>query len=120
MKIKRFNENSQDIPEVGDYVIMNVAISNGQDKREEIKNYVNNTVGKIINIRTSENGKNVFHPYRDIVVVYEKVPSEIKNWFSYDRIGKYYYRTLSEKMLIAFGKTIEEVELKMRSNKYNL
>lgn len=123
MKIKRFNENLQDIPVVGDYVLAKIDVSNSSlVYKDELMKFVNNTIGQISKIRINMG---------DIVVVYDNVPNKIKSWFNFtgydndndsngNKYNVLYSRSFDFDRIVMFGKTIEEVELKMISNKYNL
>ena len=122
MKIKRFNENSQETPEVGDYVLVKIDVSNSSlSYKNELMDYINNTIGQICKIRNQ---------LGDIVIVYDNIPNEIKSWFKYSYEYNYnsenfvgygsYTRAIDKNKIVAFGKTIEEVELKISAKKYNL
>lgn len=113
-KFKIFENNSK--LEVGDYVLMSTNAPN-----EIIKEYINNTIGQI---------EKVFPDKRDIwnnvsvgniVVKYKNVPNGYEEWFKreYSKKGTF-LRQFHPNKVVAFGKTPEEVELKLNTDKYNL
>jgi len=110
MKILKFNESiNKKVPEVGDYVLIEpVGI-------KSISNFVKNNPGEIIKIGTFSNGE-VF----TIVVKYENVPDIISAYFNYisdkNIKSKLFYVT----DILEIGSTLEELELNISTNKFNM
>ncbi len=100
--IKKF-ESTQDLPEVGDYVLMN---SYGIDN---VVDFITNNYGIFLN---SYVDKLSVKP--KIRVRYENIPGDIDLFF-HDGT-----RTFDIDLLIAYGKTIEELEMKLKTKKFNL
>jgi len=100
--IKKF-ESTQDLPEVGDYVLMNSYDTN------VLVDFINNNYGIFIN---SYVDKLSVKP--KIRVRYENIPGSIDLFF-HDGT-----RTFDLDLLVAYGKTIEELELRLKAKKFNL
>lgn len=97
------------IPEVGDYAIMQI-----QTTDRGIDNFVCNTIGKISDIQWSTDGI-----VQRIGVIYTDVPNKLQWWFS--RMGpNRYKRNYTPNRLSQFAKTKEELEMILNANKYNL
>ena len=112
--IKKF-ENIDIEPEVGDYVLMRINLIDSI-KKDEINNYINNTIGQIIQIHPST---------EEIRIRYDNIPDNIKDWFRNHKDwikdnGDFYSRILQINKIVAIGKTPEEVILNRDINKYNL
>ena len=103
---------SLDEPKVGDYVYMrSSAIS------EEVKDLVNNSVGKITKITYEFNyedvDKNGLIEYIDVKYNF---PESILKKFG-DKLND---RGFNPDQLVAFAPTIKELELKVAAKKYNI
>lgn len=110
MKYLKTYENLTIEPKVGDYALMRVNLLLYKDK-DEVNDFVNNTIGQIIEIHKDE----------EIRIRYDNVPDNIKDWFLNDRKGeKRYSRILSKKNIVAIGETPEDVKFNKVINKYNL
>jgi len=94
--------------QVGDYVIC--AYKYTYDSSNNIKNlanFIKNNIGIIIK-----------YDDQDILIKYDNVPDNIKMFFNGKDLN---IRSLIDtKSILAFGKTIEELEIKLAANKYNL
>ena len=98
-------------PKVGDYVLLKTNSQTYKDS-EIVNNFINNTIGKIIILSGDL-----------ITVKFDNVPLKIEDYFSkeYGRYGDITYsRVFLDNRIVAFGSTIEEVELKVRTEKYNI
>jgi hypothetical protein len=104
--LKRF-ENHTNI-EVGDYVICKYPTI-PETRNINIKNlaeFINNNIGYVI--RCEE----------DLDIQYKNVPENINIFFSGKKLD---IRTdVDKNKILAFGKTLEELELKLVANKYNI
>lgn len=111
MKYLKTYENLTIEPKVGDYVLMRVNLELYKDK-DEVNDFVNNTIGQIIEIHKDE----------EIRIRYDNVPDNIKDWFLNERHKgeKTYSRILSKKNIVAIGETPEDVKFNKVINKYNL
>jgi len=110
MKYIKKYENYVDTPQIGDYVLIHT-----NSNAKNVANFVNNTIGKIIDIRFKY--KDIFeleHP-GDLRVEYEEVPEDVQSWF-FDKNK----RTFTLEQIISFGKTKKELEEKLAEKKYNL
>lgn len=113
MKYIKTYENINEL-QIGDYAIF--IPGNIIPKSED---FFNNTIGKIINKSRQ---------YKDISygVEYENIPKFIKEYYCAWRQhadGTQYLENIiwfRQNMIKYYGKTIEEVELKKQSNKFNL
>jgi len=100
--IKKFEQNI-DLPERGDYVLMNsYGIS-------EVEYFVTHNYGVYLNAYIDKLTKDP-----KIRVRYENIPGNIALFFHDDTI------TFDMELLVAYGKTIEELEMKLKANKFNL
>jgi hypothetical protein len=112
--LKRF-EDINDYPEYGDYIQIKINSMN-DDWRE----YVNNTIGEVYGII----GKNAdgFDDDHDMVAVkYDNPPEYVKRWMTFNFYGNdEYTRDFSVERIVAYGKTLEELNMKLRANKFNL
>jgi phenylalanyl-tRNA synthetase beta subunit len=115
--IKKYEDGEEINPQIGDYVLINLKLHFYEHKRE-VMNFINNTIGQIINVYHYNN-----HDVWDdeIRVKYDDVPDTIKSYFSnkYDS-PDYYSRQVSNKKIVEIGKTLEEVQFKISQNKFNL
>jgi len=110
MKILKFYESLTDDVKIGDYALMKIAVYNSFVTSDKIYyKYINTTIGKICNIRK----------YNGINISYENVPYEIKGYFCNNSDGLY-ERNFSNDELFEYGKTIEELQLKLQTKKFNI
>jgi hypothetical protein len=118
--IKSFKifEKLKDVPEIGDYAIMQILTGDFK-----LDNFVNNTIGQISDVQLSEPDPsmsvNLYNEIQRIGVIYNNVPVKIRWWFSKMSHNKY-KRLYTPNNLVEFAKTKEELELKLNANKYNL
>lgn len=126
--LKKFNENTSK-PKIGDYVLIETDSSN-----KKIVDFINNTIGKIIHI--DDNKIDIWGNISigDILVKYDNVPfnrgSANINWFielnpniedtCVRHYGIQYGRHFHPNRIVEFGKTREELEIKLQAKKYNL
>jgi hypothetical protein len=97
-------------PKVGDYVLMRTSISLDQ----ELKKFINNTIGQIININENENL---------IKIAYDNVPAGlIGRVGDFDDTWKWkrYIRAFSLQQIVYFDENEELLKLKIQALKYNL
>jgi hypothetical protein len=99
--IKIFEEYNNK-PEVGDYVLINYKIKYDKD----FESFINNNIGKLFEVDFK---------FNEIEVEYENVPENIKKIWFYNNTVVF---NISD--IVEYGKTIEELELKLASKKYNL
>jgi hypothetical protein len=108
--IKTFeNSENNNFPEVGDYVIFNTNYTN-DEQFIRLSNFLNNNLGIIDKIYMPNYGEK----YR-ADVKYDNIPEDLKLSFRKDGT----IDTILDK-IYAYGKTPEEVEMKVKSKKYNL
>ena len=100
--IKKF-ESTQDLPEVGDYVLMNSYDTN------VLVDFINNNYGIFINSYVDK-----LSVKQKIIVRYENIPGDIDLFF-HDGT-----RTFDLDLLVSYGSTIEELKMRIESNKFNL
>jgi len=100
--IKKF-EKKIDLPDVGDYVLMN---SYGIPKVVE---FITNNYGIFINSYVDK-----LSVKQKIIVRYENIPGDIDLFF-HDGT-----RTFDLDLLVSYGSTIEELKMRIESNKFNL
>ena len=105
--IKKFK--NIDSPEVGDYVIFNTNYVN-DETYIKLGKFLNDNLGII----DKKYKPNYGEKYR-IEVKYDNIPEDLKN--SFRRNGTIDFR---EDMIYEFGKTPEEVYMKVNAKKYNL
>jgi len=96
-------------PKVGDYVLINVDFDN-----RKLTNFINSTIGKVSTIELYSDMEIKYPEHDEIEVEYEYIPSHIRIWF-FNKKRKFKIRRIVE-----FGKTPEELELKIASKNYNL
>lgn len=109
MRFIRKFENFNNEIEVGDYVIIGKKdyLNNAEDY-EEFLNFLNNNYGIVTNI--------IYRSNR-IVVKYNNIPDNIKKrWFSSNNNMRFF----DIDRVIAYGKTKEELDLKLSSEKYKI
>ena len=96
-------ENNIDLPEVGDYVLMNSYSTNS------VINFVTKNFGRLTAVEFDTNLKKYKCRVR-----YENIPDNIDLFF-HDGT-----RIFDIELLVEYGKTIEELKLKLQANKFNL
>jgi hypothetical protein len=112
--IKRF-EDVEDLPEFGDYIQIKIS-STKYDWQE----YINNTIGKVYGI-IGRNEDSFDYDHDMVAVRYENPPKYAKRWMSFNFYGEdEYTRNFSVERIAAYGKTIEELNMKLIVNKFNL
>ena len=108
-KFESFNWNSLRDIKIGDYVIIDSSkLSNFMIKNnvDIYRNFLNSNIGKIINIsRVLDN----------IRVKYENIPDIIKDYFEEDNSI-----FLHPSKIKYFSKTIDDLKLKIDTDKFNL
>ena len=111
--IKKFENNN--LIEVGDYVLIKtVGAITSNEIIKKSKEFVDTHIGKCLNINNSQTPS-------DITIVYENIPSDIHSYFlMYSNLKNTGERKFQINRVIAYGKTIEEVEIKKNASKYNL
>ena len=117
--IKKF-ENINELPNIGDYILIHSTAAD-----VNVRNFVNNTIGVVVGINYSKPGKWGHTSEEQIVVKYENAPAEIQSYFRKpSKITSNYknefLRNYYPEQIVEYGKTKEEVELKIASNKYGL
>jgi len=116
--IKRF-ENLEE-PEIGDYVLLQV----NRNFSNDYKNFINNNIGEIVSIDKNTYTKARHFEIRYYIDTFEEF-SKMKDSFRYISFDveneEYYFSNLfNPDYVVEFGKTKEEVELKIATKKYNL
>lgn len=111
MKILKFYENIIDDIKVGDYVLIKINISKYTQKQIDTEKFINSTIGKIYDIDNR-------HVNTDIYVLYEDVPESIKSYFNTK--NDLYTRSFDIRRIVEYGKTIEELKLKIQTKKFNI
>lgn len=120
--IKRF-ENIEDVPKVGNFVLISMNRSNSvikfggieMPRYNKIKDFVTHNIGKIVNIRLKIVDEFYNKSAGDLRVEYDNIPKDIQSWFSKDN-----KRAFSVDQIVEFGKTKEELEEKLMTKKYNI
>lgn len=99
-------------PQEGDYVVLKINVSPALSYYKEINNFINNTIGKVIRVKNNI-----------IVTTYTDVPKGVINYFTkkYDNYGNIKYtREFDTNRINIIGSTIEDVEMKINTNKFNI
>ena len=106
--VKHYESIINEEPQMGYYVLMRSSLH--LDKyTEETVNFINNTIGQIINDYTNE--RNI---EKNVYVKYENVPIKLKKTFQNNaRMYKY-------SQIVYCSKNKEDIEAIFASNKYNL
>ena len=126
MKHIKTYENLKDKYQVGDFVLINIPYDySGNHKYTE---FINNNIGKLIKTwsveanRVGEKGdENGLAHY--IEIKYNNIPSHIKYMFNHTDDEKKEHNCMmrtNDNYLVSFGKTIEELKMRLSANKYNL
>lgn len=107
--IKKF-ESLKDELHIGDYILMNITSSDIY-----FQHFINNNLGKLVRIDPI---CDVFGTEYDkeVIVRYKKIPQRLRIYFYNEGNTKRFL--ISD--VVSFGKTPEDVELRIASNKYNL
>jgi len=111
--IKEFENISNDDIKVGDYVLININYNSTVVGSKEFMKFINNNIGKVIEI---------FSPnklYNNITIEYNNVPERIRKIWFIEENGKI-IKNVRYNRIVEHGKTIEELELKLQANKFNL
>jgi len=109
MKIFKFYENIEDELTVGDYILMKIDIHNSMLKYDKIiEHFINNTIGEVFR----------FNIDKGVIVSYENVPNDIKSYFS--NKNDLYFRNFDIDRIVEYGKTIEELKMKLETKKFNI
>jgi len=104
--IKKFETiDYYDIDE-GDYVLIKT-----ESSLSNVREFINNNIGRVAYMN---------YNYNVITVGYNDVPKNVEGFFSKIYPEYPYTRQFQFNRVKEFGKTIEELELKMQANKYNL
>jgi len=124
MKIIRFNEGKNNGPTINDYIICKL------NDYLDITKFLHENIGRI----REDLGVVKYDSkwYRDFIVSYENIPDDLLDFFHLEKISdehrKLFNMDNDKKMVIkitsdyilACGKTIEELEMKLLANKFNL
>jgi hypothetical protein len=110
-KFKIFEDNTQ--MKVGDYVLIHTTST-----IPGVKEFINNNIGVLEKIEEDKNDMWGHVRRGNITIRYDDVPDEIIGWFTIN--GDAFYRQFDKDQVVTFGKTPEEVEIKISSDKYNL
>lgn len=83
--------------------------------KKKFENFIKNNAGIVGSFHHTRDG------YKILNINYEnEPPKNIKPAFLYDFTRKQYYVSAFSDKVLEFGRTKEELELKLQSNKYNL
>ena len=103
--IKQFENISKD-PKVGDYVIC-------EEGNPELKEFIENNIGQICRIYTEK-----YNPiYPKYYIKYDNIPDDLKGFSILNGIK---VRIIFSHNILFYSNSIEELELKISANKYNL
>lgn len=112
-ELKKYSD--EELPKNDDYILIHI-----YDLDKKYMNFINNTVGKVVDINLDQN------MMAFILVLYDNIPQDIAYKFMYDDDSDKYlhefnfgYIVSKEKYYI-FGDTPEEIYLKIDAKKYNL
>jgi hypothetical protein len=98
--IKLFDNKNPNL-KIGNYVLVNV-------NYPDLIYFINNNIGQIVEISGTHNDD------LSLRIKYNNIPNDIKIFFRYDT------RWFEPSEIIYIGKTIEDVELQIDTNKYNI
>ena len=105
-------KSKQEQPQVGDYVLVyyNNFIASSHI---ELFNFINNNIGIVYRIEKYDDNDpdKVTH----VNIIWNNIPKKLKMDFKNKNS-----KTASIKYVFAFGKTVEEVEMKALAKKYNI
>jgi len=102
-------ESEKKFPEFWDYVLCDIS---DYTMNEKLINFVNSNIGQISNLalsKTKDKEQMIYY------VRYKNIPVSVEDRFSHDGV-----RVFGLSDIIFFGKTKEEVEIKIQTRKYNL
>ena len=115
----------QENPQIGDYVSCEDL---DVDLFEYVHNFLSNNIGKIVKISDTNiddywPGKSIFRTH--LVEFNTEPDKKVRlNYIDFKRhdknINTIYFKSFNKKQILAFGKTIKEVELKLAQKKYNI
>jgi hypothetical protein len=109
--IKTYEENnSNNIPEVGDYVLLDVSYdSHYTDSFEELGTFINNSIGKVKHIDDT------------MYIEYYYIPKNIKKYFyNHDLLNLKNVRAFYIRDVTFCSKNKKDCEIYLSTNKYNL
>lgn len=114
MKHLKTYENNIDYPDEGDKILMHTYEN---PKNKEYVNFINNNIGEVLFVTDNPN-------HRKIFVKYDDIPKDILEQFSYD-LGEYYNSfdftfSISKHKYFTYGKTLDELQMKLDKNKFNI
>ena len=126
--IKRFENISEDVPKVGDFVLIKMGDTTMNYDKDivlrynKIKDFVTHTIGKIVSIRLKISDDFGNESIGNVTVKYDNIPEDFQSWFSSDnkRVSSDNKRVFSLDQIVEFGKTKDELEEKMMIKKYNI
>jgi len=107
--LKKYEDTNSELPEVGDYVYIEAAYSN-DDLFVMLGDFLRSSYGVIKKIYQANYTE---HYYVD--VEYTNIPRNLLSYFDRD-----HRRDFRVDRITAYGKTPEEIEMKLNVNKYNL
>lgn len=111
MKHIKLYENFNELPEIGDYVLVDIT-----DANKEYQNFINDNIGRIIFINNPDDWI--------LYLEYENIPKNIRHMFSHSAPGKQnltsYVTVLHVNDIKHFSKNKENLEAILASKKYNL
>jgi len=102
MKYIKTFEKHINLPEDGDYILMNTYGT------YDVKNFITSSIGRVVSVYPDD-----VVDYK-IRVKYENIPDNIELFF------KDGTRIFDIELLIAYGKTEEELKIKIEANKFNI
>lgn len=98
-------------PKIGDYVLINVDYFNNKVFNE----FINNTIGVVFDIQIYSDMGIRDTEHDEVIVIYdENIPDDMDLFFFNKK------RAFKMHRIVEFGKTPEELELKIASKNYNL
>ena len=113
MKYLKYFENNIDLPEVGDYVIIdcpNYVLGSNYD---EIFHFLNNNIGKVVGFGNAYTGG------QGIKIKYFNIPKNLNTYFNPDHI-----KIFPIDYILAFGKNKEDIkkeyEIQRNIKKFNI
>jgi len=121
MKYIKTYESIQNGPTTNNYVIVDPNNIRSEPTVPKIKemfhDFINNNIGQIKDwyFSDSNNTQKIFS-----VIYLVEPPKKLKQFFMYDSTSGKYMISIRESKIIYFSDNIEDVEIKIRANKYNL
>ena len=118
--IKKF-ENINNIPEIGDYVLLYDLTDYGIDSGDNFKMFINNNIGIVHDIQY-----NVFNHDEGYYVMYSNVPDNIRQFFKKINTNNVTLgnngvtSTWFVEDFLMFSKNKKDIEVFLQSKKYNL